>query len=1812
MGISFVILFLSFSLFSYSISNLSLAEEGDEYEDDEENLWMINLDDYVVLTWVANTVEYLTALYLYVDDPYSSTSVVLRYDSWLNALLINSSINANAMGIWYNDFGEWVAWSVFVWWSGNTLNKSLIGSYNEYWDQVGSLNWKNDRAVVIWGEKNTAGQAWTVVIWWRDVYLNNTNSLSVVWSNDVRVDNSSVTVVLWGKNVRFGQWAWHWFYAWNHLRWGYTNFLIWSWIDAQSSHHYSQNLQNAFAWSNAASWLLIKGWNLGWQPGFYVNPENGLWFNTSTPRLTFDARSWGPLRLWAFRWLVGEEMIYMSDGSKLMCNEGVDLGNSKDKYRWTVVYVQLYDNLNRFVSAWFCWCNGRDWSPMSNDTVTQYVCSNFNEDDRKQNCLWSESLNNVVFHTGTEWLQRWDEEANGWTWGWVKLNWTFWWVPGLLSWLQRECVYSCKVWYHPNTKSPQGWFTWDCIACSQPPHSVFISPWTWMDDCQFACEAWYKYNWWLGVEDRKERWCTACNYWEWTTWMNQAMVCDRCEYPIWVSARWKNADWTPMKFYSWAMWDAVAKTWDWELYFRGFTRFSTKWKYGCDFDCASWYIYSFGWTEWSNTCTECWTGTYSDWGKATSCWLCENKPKGKIAFAWKDVFGKQHSFANNQIPENEVAWYTSKWKTWANSCEWTCNPSIWLVKIKEWDQWTCKCPDGTHLEKNGIEALCVSNIMDMECQWKLWPKAIIWSHIYTWAGWHGQWNDWTWDPKTWTYSDKTPDKLWACEWTCPDWYQRDNNTNNCKPKLLGKCKFNWVSKWSNYSEEFWYNSNNLCSKSANGSDLDVSIVEINYNDNKKEEGFEFQFYPQTTPRKKPTSPTTNKIKYLVSWTCKWYENRPEFSASCYAYWEWTAKPGVCNNNQRDNWVANPLCVVLDSDCNKTKSCPPIRDIQTANSRKGWEHWKTWYCPWFFWGNTSVQCHSCDDEYTWWNKKEMCTEDIIHEAACSNGPVSDVHVVYSRYDKFWNYDKYSYPDKRFTQIFNSGADNGDGAYKPASMDFEVKSKESDLNWECQFACSPYEDYIWWKWERKCTDRILYPSCGWLGPTSSTNVIWGWRTDWKFTQRFDPSLNGWDWGYSPLSKSFDRKEKVGDLDSGDEWDCQYACAPNTHRYEWTIGRWFRTSTERICADDPDCWKIEWDMTATWRSIHDEENLCTIWDDDDAADGASFNESTKQYEWTCTNKWKDISCYSDPIGCYWTTFDDVAIRVDTDSTVTSYEKHRVYPSESDAKWHQCAWYCDESRHYFYLKSGDNEFCAKCDSKEAVHADEWWCENNNYQSCTWGRIWNPSIKKCMVPWSCSSYPSIMAQENDEITPFYENMSSFNVALSCKGSASEVTPHTCEFSCPTNYVCNGNKDCVKPSCKKPDPDSWIYSTYVNTGVYGNYTSEKPTKYNEDRRYIRANDYASFIQKANAKGWWCYFWCNENWSNFYNQTWIEWPQYKDEWSWAEYRETRSRCWSPAQVEKWKNPSWWNEETCENPNCKEQPDPNHSDYETYVNIGVSGVYTSEKPKKCDEERRYIRADNYSSFVQKANAKGWWCYFWCNENWPNFYNITWIDWPQYKDVWWSWAEYRETRSKCWSIEQVNYWKATKYSCPAEGRPDQEPYPYWPVKWVKNISNLLVNPVNWWQWVSTWEYETTDKYCAWTCKDWWYDLVYYKNVLPWKTPNKYCWKQCNDWEIFTEQWCQECRNNKWLKVDTSTPKYYGNYVQCTDLCPASQWLAFSNKKSECTDENWNSHSYCCVALYADAINSCDIDHGCWLIYDGNNVPTWCGCPPDMTWVN
>ncbi len=1030
-GISFVMLFLSFSLFSYSISNLSLAEDGAE---DEEDLWMINLDDYVVLTWVANTVEYLTALYLYADDPYSSTSVVLRYDAWLNALVINSSINANAMGIWYkdflsvktnrerqywySDFNEWIAWSVFVWWSGNKLDKTMIGSYNEYWDYVSSLNWRNDSAVIVWGEGNTASQAWTVIIWWSDVSLK-AKYLTIVWSNDVGVDNSSDSVVLWGKGVRFGAWAWHWFYAWNNLRWGYDNYLIWSWIDTHAKWHYSQNLRQTFAWSTVASWLQIK-WDLGWYEWFYVNTENGLWLNTSTPRVSFDIKSWGPLKLWKFKWVNGYNLMVYKDDQKLLCNEGVDMWNLTQKYRWTVVYVELKDN-GKFIGAWFCWCNGMDWTPMSNDTLTQYVCTNYNANDRTQNCLGKEWLNNVVLHKGTEWLQRWDEEANGWIWGWVKLNWTFWWVPGLLEWSQRECVYSCKVWYHPGVKSPQGWFTWDCKACTKPYHSVFISPWTWYDDCQFVCEAWYKYNWW--TSNRETEWCTACKYWEWTTWMNQALMCDRCEYPIWVSASLKNSDWTYMKFYSWSMWNSTTKTWTRESYFAWFTSFGTKWKYSCNYDCSPGYIYSFNWTKWWNFCTECKIGTYSpgwqySWEAWGGCAKCTNKSDKSISFSWKDFNWVLQTWT---IAADDVSWYTSKWKG-TNNCEWTCNPIIWLVK--DWD--SCRCPDGSHLELLGAQPRCISNEAEIGCSWGPLSSLALRGSPYKKIWGTANWYNFTWNLAYWTYTPNSSD-LWEAQFSCPTDYSKDGY--KCKTPLYGECgSINWTSQKS-INE----NSSSLCSK---GTKADYTEVEIKYFG----DGNNFQFFPLNTIQ-------TNKNKYLVTWTCKWKDNKPEYSASCYAYKKWTSKPGKCPKNSRDtNGKALIKCETDFSVCSKDKSCPPIQntgftkyvdlrnefkvDVVKGNDENNWKHWS---CPWVFWWE-SEDCHSCDEWTSWSRSGQWCTKDTII-IKCKNPPEN------------WN------NINSWASQYRSDFSEKDDAYNPWQKDWERLDPDYDplKLGACQYKC-----------------------------------------------------------------------------------------------------------------------------------------------------------------------------------------------------------------------------------------------------------------------------------------------------------------------------------------------------------------------------------------------------------------------------------------------------------------------------------------------------------------------------------------------------------------------------------------------------------------------------------------------------------------------------------------------------------------------------------------------------------------------------------------
>ena len=1361
-GISFVMLFLSFSLFSYSISNLSLAEDGVE---DEEDLWMINLDDYVVLTWVANTVEYLTALYLYADDPYSSTSVVLRYDSWLNALVINSSINANAMGIWYkdflsvktnreenrySDFNEWIAWSVFVWWSGNKLDKTMIGSYNEYWDYVSSLNWRNDSAVIVWGEGNTASQAWTVIVWWSDVSLK-AEYLSIIWSNNVSVDHSSESVVLWGKNVYFWAWAWHWFYAWNNLKWGYDNYLIWSWIDTQSPGHYSDNLRQTFAWSTVPSWLEIK-WGLGWYVWFYVNTENGLWLNTSTPRVSFDIRSWGPLKLWKFKWVNGYNLMVYKDDQKLLCNEGVDMWNLTQKYRWTVVYVELKDN-GKFIGAWFCWCNGMDWTPMSNDTLTQYVCTNYNANDRKQNCLGEEWLNNVVLHKGTEWLQRWDEEANGWIWGWVKLNWTFWWVPGLLEWSQRECVYSCKVWYHPGVKSPQGWFTWDCQACTKPYHSVFISPWTWYDDCQFVCEAWYKYNWW--TSNRETEWCTACKYWEWTTWMNQALMCERCEYPIWVSASLKNSDWTSMKFYSWSMWNSTTKTWTRESYFAWFTSFGTKWKYSCNYDCSPGYMYSFNWTKWWNFCTECEIGTYSpgwqySWEAWGTCAKCTNKSDKSISFSWKDFNWVLQTWT---IAAKDVSWYTSKWKG-TNNCEWTCNPIIWLVK--DWD--SCKCPDGSHLELLGAQPRCISNNAEIGCSWGPLSSLALRGSPYKKIWGTANWYNFTWNLAYWTYTTNSSD-LWKAQFSCPTDYSQDGY--KCKTPLYGECgSINWTSV-----ESISKNDSSLCSNGTKYADY--TEVEIKYfgDDNK------FQFFPLNTIQ-------TNENKYLVTWTCKWKDNKPEYSASCYAYKKWTSKPGKCPTNSRDtNGKALIKCDTDFSVCKDKRSCPTIQNtgftkyvdlrnefniVPAYNNIE--DNWKYWSCPWVFWWK-SADCHSCDKNTSWSERRHWCTLDKII-IKCSNAP-KNWNNINSWAAQYWS-------------TFSEEVDT----YNPWQKKWE--RLDPDYNWTleaCQYKCKK-------NYHRYNNECVKNPKV-WAGGSEDHQ----WLPDYDdLCSAGKPSKVSLDddgyftWTCSNWSMSEEWKSK--------SYSCPYACTKtisyaawkrngyetnpwnNTFYDNWTNVSWKTCPcicndgyhvSGGTCVKNPSCWSSNGLTTWYPSSLCNPGTASPVW---------YYNAGTT-FTWTCTN-WSRTTSPSCSSSCPENKHVSGGVCVD-DPSCWSKNKGIWKPSNAE----KCG-IGTPSDDFSYTSSRVMWSCSNWSKKErcwSSYADAvcdystiWWCtawtpvgdiitpEIPNWEvrvwNCNW--IWGWSNVMCRLGWEC--WGTCNAVDNDSCKKAYVS-SSFSTENGCKNA---------------------------------------------------------------------------------------------------------------------------------------------------------------------------------------------------------------------------------------------------------------------------------------------------------------------------------------------------------------------------------------------------------------------------------------------------------------
>ena len=998
------LLFLCVSVlfFSYSVSEIGFALESSgepsaDWLDWDDSSTQTSADepnylvewDAIVVTGVANTIEYLTSLYLYVTDPYASTSVEMKYSPELNALLINSPINANALGIWFNKFSEWVVWSVFVWWSWNRLELKSEWIYDDYWDWTWSKNSYGDASVVIWWESNRPSADWSVIVWWRNSSIWFSNS-AMIWS----VESSlawHTSVDLWSRKSSLNVQDWNSINMWYNNHGDKYTYLIWSWIDTHGWISWVNAVWSLFAYSPGTGWFAVHWWNLWWQPWFYVNVKNGFGLNTSTPRLTFDFRSWWPLKVVNAKWIHNNTLTFVDwwrDG--IICEDEFAV----EKFRWTLAYVKSWD------IAWFCWCNGKVWMPLSAKAAEQSLCAEAKADARV--CDWAETLHNVIFNQDSAWAPRWDENANDWRWAWINLNWTFMWIPSVLSWDIRECSYTCAVWYHPNQKSAKWWFTGDCVACDDLTGWVYVSPGTWVNDCEFRCNAWYKYYKW--AENKSER-CTPCKAWEWTPDLNESINCNACRLPYWVSAKTKKSKWGII-FTGWVLWNWT--TWSWEPYFRKFTSFAWT-EDGCKFECASWF---FLWSG-GSACIECWPWTYSpgglyDWEAGGVCDSCTNMEKKSIKFSFN---GDDH-----EIPAEEVSWYTTKWTNWPESCEWICNPAIWLVK--SWK--TCKCPDGSHLELVDGNPSCISNIGDLECTWAaLWALAIRWPSLATWVSVGTlNWNDWTERKVTWNYvAWKENLKLKACERTCPEDYIRD--WNDCKLPPLWVCgsKNGQIvdSLWNNelcQNQELWYEGFNK--------------IEINYFHNSM-----FQFYPSN-------GLFANPIRYLLTWTCKWYKWKQEYNASCYAFVKWELKNWQCWPEYNALGEVQPNCQYVANNCDVTKSCPPVMGAEKPQTIRVElydnvsPHWWKWKCPGTFWWNPAL-CTFCDEWYSWWTHKSGCTKTkIITECFGDRPDLTNAHI------KEWPYE-------------NVFSDAGLGWYFPWKLSYNRIDDGEPTTEFCQYAC-----------------------------------------------------------------------------------------------------------------------------------------------------------------------------------------------------------------------------------------------------------------------------------------------------------------------------------------------------------------------------------------------------------------------------------------------------------------------------------------------------------------------------------------------------------------------------------------------------------------------------------------------------------------------------------------------------------------------------------------------------------------------------------------
>ena len=781
-----------------------------------------------VYSWIMNRAEYLTWMEVYNKDWGINSKILIKtVESWWEIRLdVEWAINAAWLIVWGTN--KWVNNNSVLWGEDSVIDNETNGGIN--------TGVKNN--IIIWWARNGNRESWTnnaqdlvasVIIWWADNLSSEWYKLWILWSKWtlVRHPKDNDVVIWWEKEAIDGNKV---LVVWlgesstdenkdNEAR--EENIIMWNNVRPLHVENGYEGVSKIFVWNG--SWEVKP--NIGWW--FYVYPKNWVWVNNENPKVMLDGSE-----LW---WL----LITWDDNKEiedLECN-----ANSA----WTIMTVSRGD--------WtaMCGCDGEKWYALKEDEVSIYVCAGWvpPEDmvedpeeewwELEKDPEWDKycvlpyepgtntliDINTVVLHNGengtpnTYWSPRWSREANGWSWWWVWLKWTYGWVENV-AWTARECVYECARWYYPNAESPIGWYQSSCISC------------TWDENTQWPRYTWWASNWWKSAWDKKNNCDYSCKWW--FVYNPEKRTCDPAPIGTYTEEdnqdlRWKDCN-IPAKVYLWAQYAVWAGTTvyeeEWEDPY--FWKFTSSWTNinSCEYECAPWYFkyYSRSKYEWAaqiklksgtdnynlswNLCISAPVWTYTNWKEVLS-W---NVTLATVK-TWRACTNRWYTLSYEDWTWKWVqkyAYYTSHGWT-VDGCEWNCDETKWLIKWwVETVSWktinTCTCWEWMHFDPN--EKKCVSNMKVESCSgWSEIPEnAIKWIDrvVKMWNA-STKWWEVTYPANkntAWVWQDTSAEWV-GCAWSCPVWTVRNNNVCKVIVDSEWKCattyNYNWIrlTNWLN-------------------------------------------------------------------------------------------------------------------------------------------------------------------------------------------------------------------------------------------------------------------------------------------------------------------------------------------------------------------------------------------------------------------------------------------------------------------------------------------------------------------------------------------------------------------------------------------------------------------------------------------------------------------------------------------------------------------------------------------------------------------------------------------------------------------------------------------------------------------------------------------------------------------------------------------------------------------------------------------------------------------------------------------------------